>query len=47
MIIGAGGKMIKLIGERARLAITDALSVPVHLFLHVKVRPDWIEKLKV
>jgi GTP-binding protein Era len=47
MIIGAGGRMIKLIGERARLAITDALSVPVHLFLHVKVRADWIEKLKV
>lgn len=47
MVIGARGKMIKLIGERARLAIADALSVPVHLFLHVKVRSDWIEKLRV
>ncbi len=47
MIIGAGGRMVKLIGERARIAITDALGTPVHLFLHVKVRPDWVDKLRI
>lgn len=47
MIVGARGKMIKIIGERSRLAIAEALGVPIHLFLHVKVRSDWIEKLRV
>jgi GTP-binding protein Era len=45
MIIGAGGHMIKKIGERSRLAITAALDRGTHLFLHVKVRPDWINFL--
>jgi GTP-binding protein Era len=45
MIIGAGGHMIKKIGERSRLAITAALDKTTHLFLHVKVRPDWINFL--
>lgn len=45
MIIGAGGHMIKKIGERSRLAITAALDRGSHLFLHVKVRPDWINFL--
>lgn len=45
MIIGANGSMIKTIGERARREICAALHTPVHLFLHVKVRSDWIEKL--
>ncbi len=45
MIIGAKGSMVKKIGERARIAITSALDKATHLFLHVKVRPDWIEKL--
>jgi GTP-binding protein Era len=47
MIIGAGGKMIKKIGEQSRIAITDAFGRSVHLFLHVKVRQDWIERLKI
>ena len=47
MIIGSGGRMVKLIGERARAAITDAIATPVHLFLHVKVRSDWIDKLRI
>lgn len=46
MIIGAGGRMIKRIGERARLAINSAFDRPVHLFLHVKVREDWIDNLR-
>ena len=45
MIIGAGGSIVKKTGERARMAITSAFGRPVHLFLHVKVRPDWIDKL--
>ena len=45
MIIGARGQMIKTIGERARREITTALDRKVHLFLHVKVRAEWIDKL--
>lgn len=45
MIIGAGGSMVKKIGEKARLAITATIDRPTHLFLHVKVRQDWINYL--
>jgi GTP-binding protein Era len=45
MIIGVGGNIVKKIGERARLAITSAINRQVHLFLHVKVRQDWINYL--
>ncbi len=47
MVIGAGGRMIKEIGKRARMAITSAFDRPVHLFLHIKVREDWIDNLRV
>lgn len=47
MIIGSGGHMIKRIGERARREISVALDFPVHLFLHVKVRSNWIDALRV
>ncbi len=47
MVIGSGGSMIKKIGEKARIAISSAIGRPVHVFLHVKVRADWIDRLKV
>jgi GTP-binding protein Era len=43
IILGKGGQQIKAIGERARKEIADQLGRKVHLYLHVKVKPDWDE----
>ncbi|MBL8833770.1 MAG: GTPase Era [Rhodospirillales bacterium] len=44
IVIGAKGAQIKKIGEMARAEIARMLDRPIHLFLHVKVAPDWDEK---
>jgi len=44
IVIGAKGAQIKKIGELARAEIARMLGRPIHLFLHVKVAPDWDEK---
>jgi GTPase len=41
--IGKGGETLKWISQNARKDIAVALKRPVHLFLHVKVRENWIE----
>lgn len=41
IVIGAGGKMIKEIGVRARKKIEELLGGKVFLNLHVKVLPKW------
>ena len=41
IIIGEGGRTIKAIGSAARKEIIEAAEHNVHLFLFVKVRPDW------
>ena len=41
--IGKGGETLKWISQNARKDIAEALERPVHLFLHVKVRENWIE----
>lgn len=41
IVIGEGGRTIKAIGSAARQEIAAAAEHPVHLFLFVKVRPDW------
>jgi GTP-binding protein Era len=43
IVLGKGGQQIKAIGERARKEIADQLGRKVHLYLHVKVKPDWDE----
>ncbi|MBN2724624.1 MAG: GTPase Era [Deltaproteobacteria bacterium] len=43
IIIGAKGTMIKEIGERARKSLSVYFKKPVHLFLSVKVEPDWTD----
>jgi len=43
IVIGKAGRRLKTIGQRAREAIADHLGRPVHLFLHVKVKPEWDE----
>lgn len=43
IILGKGGTRIKAIGEAARLELTALMGVRVHLYLHVKVSPNWDE----
>ena len=43
IVIGKGGSRLRTIGERARAAIAEHLGRNVHLFLHVKVKPNWDE----
>ena len=39
--LGKRGETIKAVGKAARLELAEMLGRPVHLFLQVKVRPDW------
>ena len=43
IVLGKGGQTIKAIGAAARAEIAAAIKQPVHLFLHVKVREDWMD----
>jgi GTPase len=43
IILGARGTRLKEIGSRARAEMAPLLGRKVHLFLHVKVKPDWEE----
>jgi GTP-binding protein Era len=43
IVLGKGGARIKAIGEAARKELEALMSRKVHLFLHVKVKPDWEE----
>ena len=43
IVLGKGGTMIRAIGEAARTELAQLLGRKVHLFLHVKVRPEWEE----
>jgi len=43
IILGKGGQRLKEIGSRARAELSNLLGVKVHLYLHVKVKPDWEE----
>jgi GTP-binding protein Era len=47
IILGKGGSRIKSIGAAAREEITKLMGVKVHLYLHVKVKPDWDEDRSV
>lgn len=42
IVIGEQGRMIKSIGSAARKDIAEAAEHPVHLFLFVKVRENWM-----
>ena len=41
IVLGAGGLTLKAVGQAARIDIAEFLGQPVHLFVLVKVRPDW------
>lgn len=44
IVLGAKGETIKAIGQAARVEISEFLGRPVHLFLRVLVRPNWLEE---
>ena len=46
IVVGAKGQMLKKIGERARKQIATLVGAPCHLYLFVKIRADWKEKLQ-
>jgi len=41
IVLGKGGARIKEIGARARAELSGIMGKPVHLYLHVKVKPGW------
>ena len=43
IVLGKGGRTIKDIGMAARVELEEILECRVHLFLHVKVRPGWLD----
>ena len=44
IVLGNGGETIKAIGQSARAEISEFLGRTVHLFLQVKVRPNWLDE---
>ncbi|MBF9044426.1 GTPase Era [Rhodobacterales bacterium HKCCE4037] len=44
IILGKGGETIKSVSKAAREEIAEFAGHPVHLFLQVKVRPNWLEE---
>ena len=47
IVLGKGGARIKEIGARARAELAGIMGRPVHLYLHVKVKPGWDEERDV
>ncbi len=44
IVLGKGGHQIKLIGEKSRKELSQLFDRKVHLFLHVKVQENWIDR---
>ncbi len=44
IVLGAKGATVKAVGSEARPEIAETIGQPVHLFLSVKVRPNWLEE---
>jgi len=47
IVLGKGGVRIKEIGARSRIELASITGKPVHLYLHVKVKPGWDEDREV
>lgn len=43
IVLGKGGSRIKSLGAKARAELEEMLERRVHLFLHVKVRENWLD----
>lgn len=44
IVLGNKGETVKAIGQAARADLCEFLDRPVHLFLQVKVRPNWLDE---
>lgn len=44
IIIGSKGQMIKEVGTQARKELEEIFATRINLYLHVKVKPDWLDK---
>ncbi|MGF1551296.1 MAG: GTPase Era [Paracoccaceae bacterium] len=44
IVLGKGGATTKAVGQEARRELTELLGRPCHLFLTVKVRPEWLDE---
>ncbi|WP_373355864.1 GTPase Era [Pseudoroseicyclus sp. CXY001] len=44
IVLGKGGETIKAVSKAAREELNEFLGRKVHLFLQVKVRPNWLEE---
>ena len=44
IILGNGGETIKSVSKAAREELEEFLDRRIHLFLQVKVRPNWLEE---
>lgn len=44
IVLGKGGETIKAVGQAARAEMIEFMGRPVHLFLQVKVRENWLEE---
>ena len=47
IVLGKNGARIREIGAKARAELSELWGKPVHLYLHVKVRPGWDESREV
>ena len=43
IVLGSGGETIKAVGKAAREELVEFLGRKVHLFIQIKVRPNWLE----
>ena len=44
IVLGRGGETIKAVGQAARAELMEFMGRPVHLFLQVKLRENWLEE---
>ncbi len=44
IVLGRGGETIKAVGKQARAELMEFMGRPVHLFLTVKVRENWLDE---
>ena len=44
MLLGKGGETLRQVGQASRLELGEVLERTVHLFLHVKVSPNWLDR---
>ena len=44
IVLGKGGETIKAVGKAARAELMEFMGRPVHLFLQVKVRENWLDE---